>query len=304
MLHEGLITKSTGNSYFARLADGGSIECKLKGLFRNKGIKTTNPIAVGDRVLIDLSRKDEASITKILDRKNYIVRKATKLSKQSQIIASNIDQAFLIASLVNPHTTTGFIDRFLVTAEAYQIPARIIFNKMDIYDEPTQRQCATLIKRYERIGYLCYLTSATLGNNIETVRDLLKDKINLFAGHSGVGKSALINCIQPELNLKTMEISSYHEKGKHTTTFAQMYELSNNGFLIDTPGIKGFSLFEFSKEEISHYFPEMRALLNKCQYDNCMHINEPICAVKDAVDKGVIAKERYQSYLSILNTLD
>ena len=265
-----------------------------------KGIKTTNPIAVGDKVDF-LPDKDENAglITKIFPRHNHIIRKATNLSKLSHIIAANIDQALLVASIYEPRTSAGFIDRFLVTAEAYHIPAIIVFNKIDIYDEKRFNELDEITGIYRAAGYPCYIVSALTGQNVDTLKAVIKDKTNLFSGISGVGKSALINAIEPGLTLKTGIISDYHKKGKHTTTFPEMHPLSFGGFMIDTPGIREFGLVDFRKEEIAERFPEMRRFMHDCQFNNCSHIHEPRCAVKDAVESGEIPASRYESYLRI-----
>lgn len=278
------------------------MECKLKGQFRIQGIKHTNPVAIGDRVEVELQSADSHGlITGIKERNNYIIRKATKLSKLSHIIAANLDHAFLVVTLAKPRTSNGFIDRFLVTATGYHIPASLIFNKTDIYDKELQEQLDVLSGIYEKAGYPTYRVSALTGYNVALIKDLLKDKVSLFAGHSGAGKSALIMAIESSLKLKVGNISSAHNKGMHTTTFAEMFELSNGGFIIDTPGIKEFGLVNFEKSEIHRCFPEMDRLLTHCQYSNCTHIHEPGCAVKLALETGEISTLRYNSYLSILN---
>ncbi len=298
---EGLVTKSTGSWYLVRLQDGTRISCTLKGNLRIRGIKTTNPVAVGDRVEVDLAgARDVGVIRNILKRNNYIIRKSTKLSKISHIIAANIDQAFLIATLALPHTSTGFIDRFLVTAEAYHIPAGIVFNKTDLYDEELYQRHNELIRLYSGIGYACLGTSAISGEGIDMLSNALRHKTTLFSGHSGVGKSEIINVLEPGLRLKTAEISSYHLKGVHTTTFAELLELSSGGYIIDTPGIREFGLIDFKKEEVAERFPEMRALMHQCQFHNCTHVHEPRCAVKKALEEGKIDAGRYRNYLRIL----
>lgn len=297
---EGIITKSTGSWYLVRLEDTRIVPCKLKGNLRMKGIKTTNPVAVGDHVELDYSPNERIGvIKKILKRRNYIIRKSTKLSKISHIIAANIDQAFLIATLILPRTSTGFIDRFLVTAEAYHIPAGIIFNKIDLYDDALARQHEELVRLYQGIGYLCFGTSAVTGQGLDELSSALKGNTTLLSGHSGVGKSALINVLEPGLNLKTAEVSAYHLKGVHTTTFAELFKLSLGGYIIDTPGIREFGLIDFSKEEVAERFPEMRAMMHECQFHNCTHVHEPNCAVKRALQEGRIDPGRYRNYLSI-----
>ncbi|MDR0364259.1 MAG: ribosome small subunit-dependent GTPase A [Bacteroidales bacterium] len=300
---EGVVIRSTGSWYSVLTQDENVINSRLKGIFRTKGIRTTNPIAVGDHVEIALSQKeDENVITKILPRRNYMIRRATRLSKASHIIAANLDCAFLIVTLASPRTSLGFIDRFLVTAEAYHIPSVLIFNKIDLLVTSKEINRLNEIKHiYTSIGYACYEVSALTGAGIENVKQDIINKVSLFSGHSGVGKSALINVIEPQLFLKTGAISEYHQKGMHTTTFAEMLPLSFGGFIIDTPGIKEFGMIDLKKEEVSHYFPEMAALIHQCAFHNCTHTHEPNCAVKKAVEDGTISESRYQNYLSILN---
>jgi ribosome biogenesis GTPase len=301
-LIEGIVIKSTGSWYTVKDIDGNYVDCKIKGKFRIKGIRTTNPVAIGDKVFFKKQENDKAGlITKINERKNYIIRKATNLSKQSHIIASNIDQAVLIVTLAEPRTSTGFIDRFLVTAEAYHIPAHIIFNKIDLYDEALLASLKQNRKIYEKIGYPCHDISVLEETNLDEIYTLVKDKVNLFSGHSGVGKSALINKIQPGLNLKTGQISTAHKKGTHTTTFTEMIEIDKGGFIIDTPGIKEFGLIHFEKEEVAERFPEMRKYMHDCKFNNCTHVHEPCCAVIEAFKKNKISKSRYYNYLNILN---
>jgi len=276
------------------------LDCVLNGKLRFDGRKTTNPVAVGDKVDIEREGEDTV-ISNIHPRKNYIIRKSINLSKQAQILASNLDQAILVATLVAPRTSLGFIDRFLITAEAYSIPAKLIFNKADILDKQLLELQQEIIDIYTEIGYECIVVSSINGEKLEKVKSLLKNKITLISGHSGVGKSTLINAIEPTLNLKTGEISSAHSKGMHTTTFAELHELSFGGFIIDTPGIKELGLVEMKKEEVGHYFPEIRERMNNCKFNNCIHVNEPKCAIKEAVEKGEISEERYTSYLGILN---
>ena len=296
----GIVVKSTGSRYLVRIDKGEVLDCVLKGKLRLDGRKTTNPVAVGDKVDIEREGEDTV-ISNIYPRKNYIIRKSINLSKQAQILASNLDQAILVATLVSPRTSLGFIDRFLITAEAYSIPAKIIFNKSDILDEELLKLQQEIIDIYTKVGYECFVVSSLKGDNLEKIKNLLKDKTTLVAGHSGVGKSTLINAIEPKLNLKTGEISSVHAKGMHTTTFAELHELSFGGFIIDSPGIKELGLVEMKKEEVGHYFPEIRERMNECKFNNCLHVNEPKCAVKDAVENGEISKERFHSYLGILN---
>ncbi|MBN2173227.1 MAG: ribosome small subunit-dependent GTPase A [Bacteroidales bacterium] len=298
---EGTVIKSTGSWLKVMTSDGEIFNCKLKGSFRIRGIKTTNPLAVGDRVTFDiLDERNIGLISDIQPRSNYIVRKATKLSKVAHILAANIDQAAIVVTLAHPRTSTGFIDRFLVTTEAYHIPATIIFNKLDLYNNKIFDRLKDMIGIYENAGYKCVVVSALKKENLEAVKAILKDKITLLSGHSGVGKSELINAIQPGLYLRTREISEYHQKGLHTTTFAEMLPLSFGGYIIDTPGIKEFGLTDFNRKEISERFPEMRNLMHQCRFSNCTHVHEPGCAIKKAVETGEISFSRYENYLGIL----
>lgn len=282
--------------------DGSTINCKIKGNFKTKDIKTTNPCIVGDRVRFLISEGSDAGlITEIFDRRNCIVRKSTNLSKQRHILAVNIDQAVLVVSVVNPRTSTGFIDRFLVTAEAYFIPSIIVFNKIDIYDRNAESLSVDITKIYESVGYDCVSISAKNGTNLDKLKTIFSNKISLLSGHSGVGKSELINKLIPGLNLKTADISKFHNKGKHTTTFAEMFKLPEGGFIIDTPGIKEFGMVNFQKEEVSLFFPEMKKLVQFCQFNNCTHEHEPNCAIKKGVLSGVISPIRYNNYLNIIN---
>lgn len=297
---QGLVIKSTGSRYQVR--SGNEIySCVLKGKIRLEGRKTTNPIAVGDIVDFDIEDNDEASIKSIHPRKNYIIRKSINLSKQSQILASNLDQTVLLATLVSPRTSLGFIDRFLITSEAYSIPAKIIFNKSDLLSEEMKQAQKEIIDIYSAIGYDCFEVSSNDSAQIEKLRPLFKNKTTLIAGHSGVGKSTFVNALEPGLNLKTGEISAAHAKGMHTTTFAELHPLSFGGNIIDSPGIKELGLVEMKKEEIGHYFPEIRDRMNGCKFNNCLHVNEPKCAIISAVEKGEISAERYASYLGILS---
>ncbi|MES2779250.1 MAG: ribosome small subunit-dependent GTPase A [Bacteroidota bacterium] len=302
---EGVVVKSTGSWYSVRVARGEHIQCRIKGKFRMDGIKHTNPISVGDIVDFEMEEgREEGVIHKIHDRKNYIIRKASNLSKQTHILASNLDQAVIVASLVQPATSLGFIDRFLATAEAYHVPAIIVFNKSDLYGDALKEILDDTISIYHNIGYKVLLCSATEKVQIEELRTLLKDKTTLFMGHSGVGKSTLLNAVESNLDLKTGEISSYSNKGKHTTTFAEMFDLSFGGNIIDTPGIKELGVVDFDKRLVSHYFREMKVLVGQCKFNDCQHVNEPGCMVIKAVMEGRIREERYASYLSILNNED
>ena len=303
----GIVYKSTGSWYTVKTELGETYECRIKGKFRIKGIKSTNPIAVGDYVNFELETDNNqvsGIIDNIYDRKNYIVRKSVNLSKQTHIIAANIDQVFLLVTIDNPPTFTSFIDRFLITAEAYSIKAVLLFNKIDTYDEDTLLEVKYLAALYRKIGYECIGISAKSGKNIDKVKQLMKDKVSMFTGHSGVGKSTLVNKIEPTLNLKIKEISTQHMQGQHTTTFAEMFDLSFGAKIIDTPGIKGFGVVDMDKEEIGDYFPELFALKQDCKFNNCLHIKEPKCAVKDALENGEISFSRYKSYLQILEGED
>lgn len=305
-MKKGIVIKSTGSWYTVRAENGSLIECKIKGNLRIKGIRSTNPVAVGDNIEFVESKAENDSkqtiglIHKIETRKNYIIRKAPNLSKESHIIAANIDQAFLIVTIQFPTTTPTFIDRFLVSAEAYRIPCHLVFNKIDLYNEEQAQQMNSLINIYEKVGYTCLKISAKKNKELEELKEMMQNKSSVFSGHSGVGKSTIINSLQPGITIKTGQISEVHSSGKHTTTYSEMHELDFGGFIIDTPGIKGFGMLEMSKEEISHYFPEIFRLLSECQYYNCTHTHEPNCAVKNAVENGEIALSRYNSYLGML----
>lgn len=296
----GIVIKSTGSKYLVKAGEK-IYDCVLKGKIRLEGRKTTNPVAVGDLVDMELDENEETTITKIHPRKNYIIRKSINLSKQAHILASNLDQAVLIATLVSPRTSLGFIDRFLVTAEAYRIPAKLIFNKSDLLNEELLNIQKEIMALYTNIGYECFAVSSYDKAQIEKLKELFKNKTTLIAGHSGVGKSTFINALEPSLNIKTGEISSAHSKGMHTTTFAELHALSFGGSIIDSPGIKELGLVEMKKEEVGHYFPEIRERMNDCKFNNCLHVNEPKCAVIAAVEAGEISEERYHSYLGILN---
>lgn len=300
---KGIVYKSTGSWYSVKAEDGTFYDCRIKGKFRIGGIKSTNPVAVGDHVLFDVNNKGDETvgvIKHIEERENYIIRKSVNLSKQTHIIASNIDVAFLLITLNNPPTFTTFIDRFLVTAEAYHINAVLLFNKVDTYNEDELLEIKYLAAVYRNIGYECIGISATTGKNIDKVKTIMKDKVTMFSGHSGVGKSTLVNAIEPGLDLKTSKISEQHLQGQHTTTFAEMFDLSFGGQIIDTPGIKGFGVVEIDKEELGDYFPEFFELKEHCKFNNCLHLEEPHCAVKEALETEEIAWFRYKSYLQIL----
>lgn len=299
----GTVYKSTGSWYTVKSEAGDFVECRIKGKFRMKGIKSTNPIAVGDSVEYELDKTTDeviGQIHTIHDRKNYIVRKSVNLSKQTHIIASNIDVVFLIVTIHNPVTTTSFIDRFLVTAEAYGIEAVLLFNKIDTFIPEIEDEQLYLQYIYSEIGYQCLRVSAVTGKGIEELKEVMKDKVCMFSGHSGVGKSTLVNALEPGLNLKTKEISDSHSQGQHTTTFAEMFDLSFGSKIIDTPGIRGFGVVDMEKQEIGDYFPEFFALKDQCKFNNCLHKEEPYCAVKKALENDEIAWSRYNSYLKIL----
>ncbi|WP_420602648.1 ribosome small subunit-dependent GTPase A [Flagellimonas sp.] len=303
----GTVYKSTGSWYTVKTEDGSFYECRIKGKFRIKGIKSTNPVAVGDIVTFDLKEiGDEkvAVISEIKERKNYIIRKSVNLSKQTHIIAANLDQVFLLITLNNPPTFTSFIDRFLVTAEAYGIPVVLLFNKMDIYDDGEMVEVDYLVQLYKEIGYHCIDIAAKEGVNVELVKELMVDKTSMFAGHSGVGKSTLVNALEPGLKLKTAEISEQHLQGQHTTTFAEMYDLSFGARIIDTPGIKGFGIVDMDQDEIGDYFPEFFKLKSECKFNNCLHLDEPKCAIKKALENDEISWSRYRSYVQMVTGED
>lgn len=301
---KGLVIKNTGSWYSVLTDDGVVIESKIKGNFRLKGIRSTNPVAVGDRVCIVKNAEGTAFITEIEDRRNYIIRKSSNLSKQSHILAANVDQAFLIVTINYPETSTTFIDRFLASAEAYRIPVVLIFNKTDLLSEEERHYQQMMMELYETIGYQCVAISATTGEGTEELKALLKDKVTLFSGNSGVGKSTLLNLLIPDVNLRTAEISEAHHTGMHTTTFSEMLPLPDGGWAIDTPGIKGFGTFDIERGELTGYFREIFHFSKDCRFNNCTHTHEPNCAVRQAVEDHYIAESRYNSYLSMLEDKD
>lgn len=301
---QGIVIKNTGSWYTVRTDEGNNVDCKIKGNFRLKGIRSTNPVAVGDIVDIVRNQEGTAFITAIHDRRNYIIRKSQNLSKQSHIIAANVDQAFLIVTVNYPQTSTIFIDRFLATAEAYSVPMVLVFNKTDILSDEERHYQEMMMKLYETVGYKCVAVSATTGMGMDAILPLLKDKITLLSGNSGVGKSTFINHILPDANLRTSEISDAHNTGMHTTTFSEMLQLPEGGWIIDTPGIKGFGTFDIEPEELTSYFKDIFHFSKECRFSNCTHTHEPGCAVLKAVEDHYIAASRYQSYLSMLQDKD
>lgn len=301
---QGLVIKNTGSWYTVKTVEGSVVECKIKGNFRLKGIRSTNPVAVGDHVEIELNSQNTAFITAIGDRKNYIIRKSQNLSKQSHIIAANVDQAFLVVTVERPQTSTTFIDRFLATAEAYSVPVVLVFNKTDLLDDSLMRYQRMMTDLYETVGYKCVAVSAETGEGMDELMEMLRDRITLLSGHSGVGKSTMINRLLPGVNLRTAEISDAHNTGMHTTTFSEMLPLPGGGYIIDTPGIKGFGTFNMEPEELTSYFKEIFRFSKDCRFSNCTHTHEPGCAVLKAVEDHYIAASRYQSYLSMLEDKD
>jgi ribosome biogenesis GTPase len=299
---KGKVLKSTGKWYNVELENGEEVSCRIRGKLRLEGLSTTNPIAVGDIVILDDAQDEEGKyvIRDFEERNNYIVRKSTNLSKQMQILAANVDRAYLLVTLKSPVTHIAFIDRFLVAAESFRIPVTILFNKIDSYSKDEILEIDELIVLYEGIGYPCHKISAENKENIEFLREEIKDNQVMISGHSGVGKSTLVNALDPKLELKTGEISQAHLQGQHTTTFAEMHKLSSGGYIIDTPGIRAFGIVDLEKEHFSHYFPEMRELIGECRFHNCLHLNEPKCAVKRAVEDGSIAKSRYATYVQLM----
>ena len=298
MLMQGVVIKSTGSWYIVKTEDGELLNCRIRGKFRMQDIKSTNPIVVGDKVLLS-QEEDSFLIDELFDRKNIIVRKSVNLSKQTHILASNIDQAILVVTMQSPQTSTGFIDRFLVSAQAYDVDVVILFNKTDLYDEATLNLLKERRSIYEKIGYRC-LSKSTLNDDLSDIKELMKAKVNVISGHSGVGKSTLLNSIQPNLNITTQEISEQHQQGQHTTTFSEMHDLDFGASIIDTPGVRGFGLIEMDKYELGDYFVEFFKLKSHCKFNNCLHINEPKCAVKLALENGEIAPSRYKNYLNML----
>lgn len=303
---KGLVIKNTGSWYSVKTDEGNLVECKIKGNFRLKGIRSTNPVAVGDRVEIVTNQEGTAFISGIEDRRNYIIRKSQNLSKQSHIIAANVDLAFLVATIAHPQTSTTFIDRFLASAEAYSVPVVIVFNKVDLFqdDEDAMRYLDMMVNLYETVGYRCVRVSAVTGEGLDQLQSMLHDQITLLSGNSGVGKSTIINQLLPGVNLRTAEISEAHDTGMHTTTFSEMLPLPQGGYLIDTPGVKGFGSFDMQPEEIGSYFKEIFHFSKDCRFSNCTHTHEPGCAVIKAVEDHYIALSRYQSYLGMLKDKD
>ncbi len=301
-MEKGIVLKSTGSRYRVLSGKGRIIDCSIKGKLRIKEFRTTNPIAVGDNIMFEIeSETNSGIITEVLDRRNWILRKASNLSKHSQILAANIDQVFLMITIILPETPVEFIDRFLITAEAYRVPAKIIINKTDLYGEDELAKMEYLESLYNKIGYECIKLSLKNYSNLELLKDLMKGKTSLISGNSGVGKTSLLNAFNPLLNLKTAGISDYHKQGKHITTFPEMHQFPNNTFVIDTPGIRGFGVVDMERNEIYHFFREIFEKSKDCRFNNCLHLDEPDCAVRSAVEKGEIAFLRYRSYLNIMD---
>ena len=303
-METGIILKTTGSHYRVKVSNGDIVDCTIRGKLRLKGVKTTNPVTVGDFVQVELSDKNSGVITAVNDRKNYIIRKSTNLSRESHIIAANLDQAVLVVTIEFPETQLGFIDRYLVTTEAYSIPAILVFNKVDLLNDAAIDKLNQYISIYEPIGYRCLIVSAQTGYNMNLFKELIQNKTSLISGNSGVGKSTLVNTVEPDLKLKTNIISSAHLTGKHTTTFSEMLELPEGGYIIDTPGIKGFGTFDMAPEELTSYFRDIFQYSKECKFNNCTHTHEPGCAVLKALENHYIAASRYQSYLSMLEDQD
>jgi ribosome biogenesis GTPase / thiamine phosphate phosphatase len=296
---EGLVLKSTGKWYDVKLEDQTIIQCQVRGKIRMEGRSTTNPVAAGDIVDVEIENAKEGNIVRIHPRKNYIIRKSVNLSKEAQIIAANLDQALLVVTTTRPQTTPGFIDRFLITADAYDIPVVLLFHKIDQYDDEELEEVEEMISVYEKIGFQCLRTSLFREDSMNSIRELLQGKVTLLSGHSATGKSSIINFLIPKLDLKTGEVSEASNKGQHTTTFAEMHALPHSGYIVDTPGIKGFGLVDIPKDELHHHFKEFFALLPNCKYHNCLHMNEPGCAVRAALESGEVDASRYNSYVSM-----
>lgn len=301
---QGTVIKSSGSVYSVRAMDGSLVDCRVKGNFRLKGIRSTNPVAVGDHVRFDVREDGTAYIVEILERRNYIVRKASNLSKQSHILAANLDLCFLVVTISHPATATTFIDRFLAAAEAYRVPVVLVFNKTDLYNEDERAELEYLTALYRSIGYSCLHTSAKENNGIDALKEMMRGRVSLLAGNSGVGKSSLVNAIAPEVAARVGEISRTHDTGMHTTTYTEMFEFMPDSYIVDTPGVKGFGTYDMEVEEISHYFVEFFEISKDCRYSNCTHTHEPGCAVLEALESGRLAPSRYQSYLSMLEDKD
>jgi len=304
-LEKGLVIKSTGSHYRVLYGEGNIIECTIKGKFRVRELRTTNPVAVGDNVLFEIEKSENTGIiTELLDRRNYILRKASNLSREYQIIAANLDHVFLMITIILPETPVEFIDRFLITAEAYRIPASLIINKTDLYGEEENTKMEHLSSVYRKIGYECFSISVKNNAGLDVLSEKMREKISLISGNSGVGKTTLLNTFNPSLNLKTEEVSDYHKQGKHVTTFPEMHRMPFGGYLIDTPGIRGFGVVDMERNEIYHFFPEIFRISRDCRFYNCLHLDEPGCAVRNAVEAGIVDPLRYRSYVSILERDD
>ena len=304
-MEKGLVIKSTGSHYRVLYGEGNIIECTIKGKFRVRELRTTNPVAVGDNVLFEIEKSQNTGIiTELLDRRNYILRKASNLSREYQIIAANLDHVFLMITIILPETPVEFIDRFLITAEAYRIPASLIINKTDLYGEEENTKMEHLSSVYRKIGYECFSISVKNNAGLDVLSEKMREKISLISGNSGVGKTTLLNTFNPSLNLKTEEVSDYHKQGKHVTTFPEMHRMPFGGYLIDTPGIRGFGVVDMERNEIYHFFPEIFRISRDCRFYNCLHLDEPGCAVRNAVEAGIVDPLRYRSYVSILERDD